>query len=185
MTTKTKRHSSNPFIKDMVIPIGSKSIQIMPLGQNNNVLVNQVTGEMTGTHVVAHKRVDTEKFIKTFADYMAFTFDLTRAGNKALKIVMWQMQQGMPNKDQVILDKYTWQDFIDAHKKLDPPLNVSYPTFSRGLAELEQAKIIAKHMRAGTYYINPQCIFSGDRIAFTTVLERNGQAEAKEVENKN
>lgn len=159
-------------------------MQIMSLGDKDNVLINQSTGEQTGTHVVATKRVDKAKFVKTFADYMAFTFDLTKAGNKALKVVMWAMQQGTPHRDQVILDKYTWEEFLKAHQSVEPPLILSYPTFTRGLGELEKAKIIAKFMRAGTYYINPSCIFSGDRIAFTTVLERTGAVKAKEIDNK-
>lgn len=36
----------------------------------------------------------------------------------------------------------------------------------------ENAKIIAKHLRAGDYYINPNFVFNGDRIAFSTVIER-------------
>lgn len=179
---KTIRHSENPFIKDMIIPIGTKSVKIMTLGDKDNILINQSTGEQKGTHVVATKRVDKAKFIKTFADYMSYTFELTKAGNKALKVVMWALQQGTPHRDQVILDKYTWEEFLKAHKDVDPPLTLSHPTFTRGLGELERAKIIAKYVRAGTYYINPNCIFSGDRIAFTTILERDGLAKTKEIE---
>lgn len=182
MNKPTLRHSTNPFLEHMVIPVGSKKVQIMPLGKDNNILLNQSTGEVTGTHVVATKRVDKAKFVKTFADYAAFTFDLTKAGNKALRVVMWAMQQGTPHKDQVILDKYTWEEFLNAHKDIDPPLTLSYPTFTRGLSELEKAKIIAKYVRAGTYYINPDVIFSGDRIAFTTVLESSGIATTREID---
>ena len=27
-------------------------------------------------------------------------------------------------------------------------------------------------MRKGVYFINPDCVFNGDRIAFTTAIER-------------
>lgn len=178
MTTKTIRHKQNPFMADMLIPVGSKSIRISTLGKNDNVLVNQHTGEISGTHVVAQKKVDTEKFVKTFADYMAFTFDLTKAGNKALRVVMWAMKEQAISKDTVALDKYTHEDFLSNHgfeerevKGSKTPA-LSYPTFTRGLAELERAKIIAKTMRTGIYYINPNCMFNGDRVAFTTVIER-------------
>jgi hypothetical protein len=40
------------------------------------------------------------------------------------------------------------------------------------LAELVKAQIIAKTMRQGRYFINPNFLFNGDRIAFTTVIER-------------
>lgn len=184
MTTKTVRHEMNPFLKDMVISVGSKNVQISTMGKDSNVLINQNTGEVTGTHVVARKKVDTEKFVKTFADYMAFTFDLTKAGNKALKVVMWSVKETAIGKDKVILDKYTLEEFLSAHKDNEPPLKLSYPTFSRGLAELEKAKIIAKTVRAGSYFINPDCIFNGDRVAFTTIIEReaNNERDIKEID---
>lgn len=177
MTTKSTRYRTNPFAKDMLIPVGSKSVRITSLGRDDNILVNQATGEVTGTHVVARKKVDTEKFVKTFADYMAFTFDLSKAGNKALRVVMWALKESSVNKDTVVLDKYTHEQFLSMHAENDPPLTLSYPTFTRGLGELEKAKIIAKTIRSGTYFINPQCMFNGDRVAFTTLIEREVQEE--------
>lgn len=172
MATKTTRHKRNPFLDDMLIPVGSKSVRISKMGKDDNVLVNQSTGEVSGTHVVAHRKVDTGKFIKVFADYMSFTFDLTAAGNKTLRVLMWAVKETAIGKDQVLLDKHTHFDFLEAHKDEKKPITLSYPTFARGLGELERAQIIAKSQRAGTYFINPNCIFNGDRIAFTTMLER-------------
>lgn len=181
MAHAKERHKTNPFVKDMVIPVGGKDVRISTLGRDNNILVNQTTGEVAGTHVVARKRVDKEKFVKTFADYMSFTFDLTKAGNKALRVVMWALKEQAIAKDVVVLDKFTHEDFLEHYgfgmddspsskKKNDKPA-LSYPTFTRGLAELEKAKIIAKSMRVGHYFINPQCMFNGDRVAFSTVIE--------------
>lgn len=167
------RHKENPFLENLEIKLASKNVRITPLGNNDNILINQSSGEVSGTHVVAHKRVDSSKFVKTFADYMAFTFDLTKAGNKALKVVMWAVQQKSINKDTVSLTKYTLEDFLLFHELVDPPLSLSQPTFARGLKELEEAKIIAKTRERGLYFINPNCIFNGDRIAFTTVIERD------------
>lgn len=195
---KAVRYDSNPFLADMLIPVGSKNVKITTLGKDENILVNQVTGETTGTHVVAHKRVDTERFVKTFADYMAFTFDLTAAGNKALRVVMWAMQHHAVQKDMLVLNKFTHKDFMDElRSKVDfsefeedknklKRMQFSYKTFMRGLSELEAAKIVAKARRGGDYYINPNCMFNGDRVAFTTLLERNenyveGQGELPNV----
>ena len=170
MATKTTRHHVNPFLENLLIPVGNKQIQLSTLGKDSNILVNQISGEITGTHVVATKPVDKEKFVKTFADYMAFTFDLTKAGNKALRVVMWAMKEQAVSKDVVVLDKHTHKAFIDDHNDM---LVLSYPTLTRGLGELEKAQIIAKTIGVGHYFINPNCMFNGDRIAFTTVIERN------------
>lgn len=173
---KTTRYKQNPFIENMMIPVGTKKIRISSLGKDDNILVNQKTGEVSGTHVVAHRKVDTEKFVKTFADYMAFTFDLTKSGNKALRVVMWAVKEQALSKDTVVLDKYTLQEFLDGHgfssDESDSIPALSLATFGRGLAELEKSKIIAKTERVGVYFINPNCIFNGDRIAFTTMIER-------------
>lgn len=182
MATKTTRYKSNPFIENMIIPVGSKSVTISALGKDDNILVNQKTGEIHGTHVVARKRVDADKFIKTFADYMAYTFDLTRAGNKTLRVVMWAMQEHAVGRDTVMLDRYTHEAFLTAHgfsgsESNDKIPALSYPTFTRGLAELERSKIIAKTIRAGTYFINPSCMFNGDRVAFTTIIERGTEQQ--------
>ena len=172
MTTKTKRHKVNPYTEGMEMMVGSKSVQVSTLGKDNNVLINQSTGEVTGTHVVARKQVDKTKFVKTFADYMAFTFDLTKAGNKALRVVMWSVKQYAIGKDIILLDRLAYEQFMEFYADSKPPLVMSYPTFCRGLAELEKAKIIAKTIRIGHYFINPNCIFNGDRVAFSTVIER-------------
>ncbi len=171
------RHENNPFSDGMEIQIGSKSVRVSTFGKDDNILVNQVTGEVTGTHVVARKRVDKTKFVKTFADYMAFTFDLTKAGNKALRVVMWATKQYAVGKDKVDLGKYTYEEFLKYYEDSAPPLVLSYPTFTRGLAELEKAKIIAKTMRTGRYFLNPNCMFNGDRVAFSTILERETEEQ--------
>ena len=61
-----------------------------------------------------------------------------------------------------------------------PPVKLSLATFKRGLNELEKAKIIAKTIRQGRYYINPNFVFNGDRIAFTTCNreEKTGSTRA-------
>jgi len=32
-------------------------------------------------------------------------------------------------------------------------------------------------MRTGRYFLNPNCLFNGDRIAFSTVIEREAEGE--------
>lgn len=174
-----KRYELNPFVEGMEITLGNKSVRVSALGKNDSVLVNQVTGEVTGTHVVARKRVDKDKFVKTFADYMAFTFDLSKSGNKALRVVMWATKEYAIGKDKVDLGRYTYEAFLDFYADSNPPLVLSYPTFTRGLAELERAKIIAKTIRQGYYFLNPNCLFNGDRVAFSTVIERQPEEQGE------
>lgn len=171
---KFERYKTNPFLNDMVVPVGSRKVRVSPIGKDDNVLVNQHTGEVHGTHVTTLKRVDSDQFVKLFTANIALTFDLTSAGIKAFNVLLWSVQHKALSKDEVDLDTHTRQEFIEASKK---PLMLSQPTFARGLAELTKARVIAKTIRQGRYFINPNFVFNGDRIAFTTLIERKKQEE--------
>lgn len=166
------RYKTNPFLEGMMIPVKGKQIKLSKLGRDDNVLINHGTGEVLGTHVTTYKKVDGEQFVKLFTANIALTFDLSSPGIKAFSVLVWVLQNQALSKDEIALDALTLDDFMQAHKDKNPPLKLSLPTFSRGLAELVNAQIIAKTMRQGRYFINPNFIFNGDRIAFTTVIER-------------
>jgi len=166
-----KRYKTNPFLSDMVVPVKTRSVKISRLGKDDNVLVNQNTGEISGTHLTTVKRVDGEQFVKLFTANIGLTFDLTSAGIKTFTVLIWCVQHKAITRDELDLDSYALEDFLDAHKS-NAAIKVSIATFKRGLSELESASIIAKTIRAGRYYINPNFVFNGDRIAFTTLIER-------------
>src|SRR5690606_11488484 len=174
-----KRYEKNPFLEGMVIPKKNKQIQMSRLGKDDNVLINQRTGEVNGTHITTYKKVDAEQFIKLFTANVGLTFNLKAAGIKALSVLIWVLQHNQISRDVVPLDKFALEDFIEAHKNSKPKIKLSQATFWRGLADLEDAKIIAKHLRQGWYFINPNFVFNGDRIAFTTLIERDFEAPEK------
>ncbi len=167
--TEIVRYETNPFTKDLVIPLKNKQVKISRLGEDNNIVINQETGEyLGGTSVVTYKKVDSTQFIKLFTQNIKLAFELTQAGQKALYVLFWALQsEDMINKDKVTLDQYTLKDF----SKENPELTISLATFRRGLGELTKAKILALAERLGDYFINPNFVFNGDRVAFTTVLE--------------
>lgn len=184
MTTKPRevvRYENNPFIEGMVVPIKGQKVQLSKLGKDDNILVNQSTGEIHGTHVTTYRRVDAEQFVKLFTANIALTFDLKAAGIKAFNVLVWMLQNRSVGKDLVPLDKFALDDFLKAHDDRKPPIKLSQPTFWRGLAELEAAQIVAKHVRQGWYFINPNFVFNGDRIAFTTLIERKPSGEEAEL----
>lgn len=169
------RHKTNPFLEDMLIPMKGKQIRLTRIGKDDNVLINQGTGEVLGTHVTTYKKVDGAQFIKLFTANVSMAFDLNSPGIKAFTLLMWSIQHRALSKDEVPLDAIVMHEFIEANSKKESPLRLSTATFMRGLAELVKAQIIAKTMRQGWYFINPNFIFNGDRIAFTTVIERNAE----------
>ena len=167
------RHKENPFSKDLDLSYSSKQVTVSTLGKDNNVLVNQATGEVHGTHVVTYKKVDSGQFVKLFAKNVMLTFDLTAAGFKSFMVLAWALQNAGINRDIVSLDQLTFDDFMGVHvDKASTLKKFSIQTFRRGLKELESASIIAKSMRKGLYFINPNFVFNGNRIAFSTLIER-------------
>lgn len=173
------RQKTNPFLEDMIIPIKGKQVRLSTLGRNDDVLINQSTGEMRATHVTTYKSVDSEQFVKLFTANVGLTFDLTSAGIKAFSVLLWTVQNNALAKDEVPMDVLTLERFLDEQ---EGKKQLSLATFKRGINELEGAQIIAKTMRKGFYFINPNFIFNGDRIAFTTVIERKRQTTQERLE---
>lgn len=184
MTDKMKviRYEKNPFTENMNVPISRKNVHLSRLGKDDDILINQQTGEHRGTHVTTYKKVDAEQFIKLFTANIALTFELKAAGIKAFNVLMWVMQNKGIEKDLITLDKFSLEEFLEANKDREPPLKLSLPTFWRGLAELEKSQIIAKHLRQGWYFINPNFCFNGDRIAFTTLIEKSDSVNEEQQE---
>ena len=55
MSLKTIRHKKNPFLEEMNIKLGSKSVYIS--SPSDKILVDRVTGEAESTHIVTKKTV--------------------------------------------------------------------------------------------------------------------------------
>ncbi|MFZ7213966.1 hypothetical protein ACLSZJ_11195, partial [Avibacterium avium] len=91
---------------------------------------------------------------------------------------LWAVQNQALAKDQVLLDSMMLDDFLKDYGNL----KLSYTTLKRGINELEKAQIIAKTMRKGFYFINPNFVFNGDRIAFTTLIERKRQDQPEQID---
>lgn len=167
---KVERHDTNPFLDNMVVPLKGKQVRLSRLGKDNNIIINESTGETQGTAITTYRKVDSEKFVKLFTANIGFTFDLTSPGIKAFTVLIWAVQNKALEKDEIYLDSFVLNDFIDSQQ--DKTLKLSAATFKRGLSELVKAQIIARTRRQGQYFINPNFMFNGDRIAFTTLIER-------------
>ncbi|MDU9428831.1 hypothetical protein F6Y27_24790, partial [Escherichia coli] len=124
------RYKENPVIKDLALTMSSKRVMISPLGKDEHVLVNQSTGEVTGTNVVTYKKVDSEEFVKLFSRNIALTFELTSSGIKSLNVLIWSVQNTAIQKDVVALDQLAFDDFM----KENPNLKMTLRTFQRGLS---------------------------------------------------
>lgn len=173
-----RRYEINPFLEGMIVPVKGKQVRLSKLGRDDNVLINQRTGEIHGTHITTYKKVDGEQFVKIFTANIAMTFDFSAAGIKAFGVLLWAVQNKSLSKDETDLDNLTLASFLKFYADKEPAIKLSPATFRRGLSELEKAQIIAKTLRQGRYFINPNFVFNGDRVAFTTLIERKKKSQA-------
>lgn len=132
-----ERFKTNPFLEGMIIPVKGKQVRLSKLGRDDNVLINQSTGEVHGTHVTTYKSVDSEQFVKLFTANIALTFNLQSAGIKTLTVVIWMLQNHAMAKDEIALDQIVLDDFLEEHQDRKPPISLSIATLKRGITELE------------------------------------------------
>lgn len=118
------RHSKNPFIQDMVVPVKGQRVQLSRIGKDDNVLINNATGEVQGTHVTTFRQVDSEQFVKLFTQNIALTFDLKAAGIKVFNVMMWTLQNKALGGDVIPLDKYVLAEFLESQSKRKPPVSL-------------------------------------------------------------
>lgn len=152
--SKAVKHKKNPFIGDSYLKIdrGNKSVIV---GGTKQVLVNTENGETEGIALLhKYKQVDKTQFVKLFVNEVQALFDLTKTG---LKVFGYVLQSMKINGDDIYIHIPELQEFC------------GYKTTKqvyKGLAELIANQIIAKSEKANIWYINPNVVFNGDRIAF-------------------
>ena len=174
--------STSDIRKGLCIKYNNDIFKIIePKCNNKDTIYNYIMWYyINATSAIEQKHRDSEQFVKLFTSHIALTFDLNAAGIKAFTVLMWAVQHTSLGKDIVMLNKVALDDFLEAH---DQSIKLSVATFWRGLANLTKTKIIAKHVNQGCYFINPSLVFNGDRIAFTSLIERD-RSTPKKVENE-
>jgi predicted GIY-YIG superfamily endonuclease len=133
---------------------------------NNNIMGSGIT----------FKRKDSKQKrynINPLIDIKVKDIELTKTGLNTAKFIKWAIKNNHTYGDTVLIDKITLNDFLKC-KKNDAKGN-SLQSLRRGLVELEKENIVAKSRRQGSYFINPNFVFKGDRIAFATVLEKDSK----------
>ena len=123
--------------------------------------------------------VDKTQFVKLYINGVKAFKDLTGAGTKVFEVLYLKVQ-GEVSKDVFHLS------FHDIDQKLTP---MSESTFMRGMKELLKKGFIAESIVTGRYFLNPDYMWNGDRLAFvreyrkkTTVTEQTKNIEDKTLD---
>lgn len=176
---RADRHSVNPFTKELTIRTKNQKLRVSNSAKiNDETWINNTTGELATTQLYTYKEVDETQFVKLFTQNIALTFDLTSSGIKALNVLIWAVQHKAINKDIVVLDEYTLNAFLEDNQKI----LLSRATLTRGLSELVKSKIIAKCLKKGDYFINPNFVFNGDRLLFVNAIKKKSSSQNLEDE---
>lgn len=169
-------NKENPFAKQALVNIGSALVSKSVKGTNKDesAILKAVdgNGEILGNSVfIRNKAVDTESFAKFFlAGFKAF-FDLKPASIKVFKYILGQLK---PNQDSFMF-------FMDECKE---ETGYSEVSIFRALGELCNAEIIARGRADIEYYINPMCVFNGDRVTFATTYINENYPQYKTTSTK-
>lgn len=170
--TATRRgvvlHETSPFLPNVQTRtkrVTNKRGDMMLVSTGTGEVQSQIAGFWES------EEVDSAKFVKLFVNGVKALAELSNSGSRVFELLYIEMQRNI-GKDQVYLS-YTG---LDKHEKA-----ISRSTFSRGLAELIDKKFIASMPAIGWYWVNPDFIWNGDRLAFVKEY-RKASATAKPAE---
>lgn len=154
---KVQRYASNPFISNAMVNTKSGVKRISSKGGDRMMVVSETTGEiMAPAGFWQAQEVDKTQFVKLYVNGVKAFKELTGAGTKVFEVLYMKVQSGI-GKDQLMLT------FPNLDQSINP---MSEATFYRGMRELIDKGFIAESTVPGIYYLNPDYIWNGDRLAF-------------------
>jgi hypothetical protein len=151
------RYASNPFLPDAATNTRQGIKRITNKDGNRMMVVSEGTGEIVAPAGFWHtQEVDKTQFVKLYINGVKALTDLTSAGTKVFGILYREVQGGV-GKDEL------WLTFPSIDQKITP---MAHATFYRGMKELLEKGFIAESEVPGRYFLNPDFMWNGDRLAF-------------------
>lgn len=158
---KTRRgvalYSKNPFMEAASDNTKIRSKRIPDKSGTNFMITNTSTGEQTApAGFWQYQEVDKSQFVKLYVNGVKAFAELSSAGTKLFALIYMAVSQSI-GKDIIYFSFSTIdQDFTP----------ISEATYARGMRELTAKNFIAASIHQGQFYINPDFVFNGDRLAF-------------------
>lgn len=151
------RYERNPFLAHAVANTSTGVRKISNSDGNRMMMVSENTGEILAPAGFWHaQEVDKTAFVKLFINGVKALKDLTGAGTKVFEVLYLRVQESI-GKDQL------WITFPSLDQSVTP---MSEATFYRGMRELIEKDFIAESLTPGLYFLNPDFLWNGDRLAF-------------------
>ena len=153
-------YSRNPYFKTLVVPTRNK---IVAMGTRQLPLFDPDTGEVEEMALMAvRQRVDKEPFVKIYKAQIQAMFNLS---NRAMRVFGYFMDATRISDDMVYFSLKRCMEYTGYSSKA---------TVLGGVADLLDAKFIARTDEPNTYFINPAKFFNGDRMVIVQDYVRKG-----------
>jgi hypothetical protein len=153
-----ERYTKNPFVQTAANATKTGIRRITSKAKNGEMMVmSPSTGEIFGpAGFWQAQEVDKTTFVKLYVNGVKALTDLASPGSKVFELLYLRVQ-GAIGKDQIWL----------THPSIDQAISpISEATFYRGMKELLTKKFIAESTTPGLYFLNPDYLWNGDRLAF-------------------
>lgn len=159
-----QRYDTNPFINLTTSKVGVR--RVTSSRNDRMMVVSETTGEIIAPGVTfgAVTEVDKTQFVKLYIGGVKQIKELTGAGTKVFELLYYEVQKNI-GRDVMHLS------FSDVDQQITP---LSKATFMKGMKELLEKEFIAESMTQGKYFLNPDFIFNGDRLAFIREVRLKG-----------
>lgn len=153
-------YETNPFMCGTEVSTKTRRITNkrgnMMLVSNEGEIVSNVAGFWEA------EEVDSTKFLKLFVNGVKALAELSNAGTKVFELLYSQMQQNV-GKDRI---------YLSHRRAMDSGLIISEATYMRGMRELSEKGFIAATPEIGLFWVNPDYLWNGDRLAFVKEYRR-------------
>lgn len=163
-------HVKNPFLKDAIANTKQGGRKISNTDGRRMMVVSEATGEVAGpAGFWQYEEVDRTKFVKLYVNGVKQFKELSNAGTKVFEILYLEVTRNI-GKDKIYLS------FGGLDHNQTP---MSEATFNRGMKELVEKNFVAATTAVGWYWLNPDYIWNGDRLAFVKTYQIKPIAKGK------
>ena len=159
------RYKINPFVEAAALATSTRIRRIADRSGDKLMVVNANDGEILAPAGFWHEQtVDKTQFVKLYINGVKAFKELTGAGTRVFELLYLQVQNNI-GKDRVVLSFNEIDQVATA---------ISEATFYRGMRELVAKQFIAESLVPSQYFVNPDYMWNGDRLAFVRAYRLKG-----------
>lgn len=151
------KYETNPFLPDTSANTNEGARRkTLRSTDGSQLMITSQSGEALAPAGFWHmQEVDKTQFVKLYVNGVKAFAGLSGAGAQVFGLVYAELQKS-PGKDIIYLN------YPDVKQDITP---ISKATFMRGVKEILLKKFLAETLVSGRYFVNPDYIFNGDRLA--------------------